>query len=78
VMLYQMLTGRLPQGLFEMPSEQVAGLDPRYDAIVAKALREDRVLRYQSAAELRQELFNVLTQAAPEVEEQSGGVGWYL
>lgn len=78
VMLYQMLTGRLPQGLFEMPSEQVAGIDPRYDAIVAKALREDRALRYQSAAELRQELSNVLTQAAPEVEEQSGGVGWYL
>jgi serine/threonine protein kinase len=35
VMLYQMLTGRLPQGIFEMPSLLVAGLDPRYDAIIA-------------------------------------------
>ncbi len=78
VMLYQMLTGKLPQGLFGMPSEEVAGLDPRYDAIVAKALREDRSLRYQSAAELRQELFVTFNQAAPEVEEQSGGVSWYL
>lgn len=78
VMLYQMLTGKLPQGLFGMPSEEVAGLDPRYDAIVAKALREDRSLRYQTAAELRQELFDALNQTYSGAEEPSDGVGWYL
>jgi len=78
VMLYQMLTGRLPQGLFEMPSEVVAGIDPRFDGIVSKALREDRSLRYQTAEELRLDLSDVLNQTAPAVEPQSGGVSWYL
>jgi len=68
VMLYQMLTGKLPQGLFEMPSLQVKGLDPRYDGIVAKALREDRNLRYASAVELRHDLDAILTQPVAGVE----------
>jgi serine/threonine protein kinase len=62
VMLYQMLTGKLPQGMFEMPSFQVPGLDPRYDRIVAKALRDDREVRYQAAADLRHDLDAILTQ----------------
>lgn len=73
VMLYQMLTGKLPQGMFEMPSFQVPGLDPRYDRIVAKALREDRSVRYQAAADLRHDLDAILTQpvekVAPEADE---------
>lgn len=68
VMLYQMLTGKLPQGLFEMPSLQVPGLDPRYDRIVAKALREDRNVRYQQASELRHDLDAILTQPVVKVE----------
>ena len=68
VMLYQMLTGKLPQGLFEMPSLQVPGLDPRYDGIVAKALREDRAVRYQEASELRHDLDAILTQPVVKVE----------
>jgi serine/threonine protein kinase len=74
VMLYQMLTGKLPQGMFEMPSLQVAGLDPRYDRIVARALRDDRELRYQAALELRHDLDAILTQpvekVVPEAEEE--------
>jgi serine/threonine protein kinase/formylglycine-generating enzyme required for sulfatase activity len=74
VMLYQMLTGKLPQGMFEMPSFQVPGLDPRYDRIVAKALREDRSVRYQAAAELRHDLDAILTQpvekTAPDAETE--------
>jgi formylglycine-generating enzyme required for sulfatase activity len=68
VMLYQMLTGKLPQGLFELPSLQVPGLDPRYDNIVAKALREDRDVRYQDAAELRHDLDAILTQPVVKAE----------
>lgn len=68
VMLYQMLTGKLPQGLFEMPSLQVPGLDPRYDGIIAKALREDRAVRYQQASELRHDLDAILTQPVMKVE----------
>jgi serine/threonine protein kinase len=68
VMLYQMLTGKLPKGLFEMPSKLVAGLDPRFDDILNKALREDREIRHQSAMEFRAELDRILTQPVPKVE----------
>jgi serine/threonine protein kinase len=42
VMLYQMLTGRLPSGVFELPSLQIPGLNPRFDQIITRALREER------------------------------------
>jgi serine/threonine protein kinase len=62
VMLYEMLTGKLPQGLFEMPSLQVPGLDPRYDSIISSAMRDDRDRRYQSVLEMRRALDGILTQ----------------
>jgi serine/threonine protein kinase len=62
VMLYQMLTGKVPHGLFEMPSLQVPGLDPRYDVIISSAMREDREKRYQSVLEMRRALDGILTQ----------------
>jgi formylglycine-generating enzyme required for sulfatase activity/serine/threonine protein kinase len=68
VMLYYMLTGKLPQGMFELPSLQVPGLDPRYDGIIAKALRDDRSIRYQSTADLRRDLDAILTQPVVKVE----------
>jgi serine/threonine protein kinase len=68
VMLYQMLTGKLPQGLFEMPSMQVPGLDPRYDAIVAGAMREDREQRYQRILDMRRALDAILTQPVQKTE----------
>ncbi len=81
VMLYQMFTTRLPQGLFEMPSVYVAGLDARYDEIISRSLRVDRELRFQSAEELGQALAQVLTQAPQtedEDEDQGHGMGWFL
>jgi serine/threonine protein kinase len=66
VMLYHMLTGRLPQGMFELPSLKVPGLDPRLDGIIARAMRENCDQRYQSAAELRFDLVNILTQPVPQ------------
>ena len=71
VMLYQMLTGKIPQGMFELPSLQVSGLDPRYDGIIAKALREDREKRYQSVGEMRHDLDGILTQPVVKVEENA-------
>ncbi|MFN7560846.1 MAG: bifunctional serine/threonine-protein kinase/formylglycine-generating enzyme family protein, partial [Prosthecobacter sp.] len=71
VMLYQMLTGKIPQGMFELPSLQVKGLDPRYDGIIAKALREDRDKRYGRAVELRHDLDAILTQPVVKVEEHA-------
>ncbi len=65
VMLYQMLTGKLPQGMFELPSKQVPGLDPRFDGIVSEALRERVEDRYQDAGRMRLALDALLTQPVP-------------
>jgi serine/threonine protein kinase len=75
VMLYQMLTGKIPHGMFQMPSTQVPGLDPRYDAIVSKAMMEDREERYPQISEMRVELDSILTQpvvkSEPDQPEQA-------
>ena len=71
VMLYQMLTGHVPHGVFELPSLKVPGLDPRLDSIIARAMRENRDQRYQSAGELRSDLVSVLTQPVPQNLEMS-------
>jgi serine/threonine protein kinase len=68
VMLYHMLTGGLPHGMFELPSLQVPGLDPRYDAIISRALRNDRDKRYQSVVELRHDLDAILTRPVVVVD----------
>ncbi len=68
VMLYQMLTGKVPQGLFEMPSLQVPGLDPRYDAIVSSAMRENRDQRYQHIIDMRRALDAIVTQPVQKSE----------
>lgn len=56
VMLYQMLTGELPRGMFKLPSRLVPGLDERLDAIICKAMEPDPADRQQSARELLGEL----------------------
>jgi serine/threonine protein kinase len=71
VMLYQMLTGKLPQGVFSLPSLQVPGLDPRYDTIIAKAMMEDREERYQSAREMRSDLDGILTQPVVKADPEA-------
>ncbi len=62
VMLYHMLTGKVPYGAFEMPSFQIPGMDPRLDTIVAKAMRESPDNRYRSADAMRRDLVGILTQ----------------
>lgn len=60
VMLYNMLTGRVPRGVFA-PASKLAGTDPRIDAVVTKAMQTERDDRYQSALELRRDLDVILT-----------------
>jgi eukaryotic-like serine/threonine-protein kinase len=55
VMLYQMLTGKLPRGMFQRPSAQ-RRVDRRYDRIVIKCLQEDPAKRYQSMNQLLTDL----------------------
>jgi serine/threonine protein kinase len=60
VMLYQMLTGEIPRGIWTLPGQRM-GTDPRFDAIITKAMQTDRDVRYQTAAELRRDLDTILT-----------------
>ncbi len=53
VMLYQMLTGEVPRGMFKLPSEKDPGTDPRFDEIICKAMEQDREERYQTASDVR-------------------------
>lgn len=68
VMLYHMLTGGLPQGMFELPP----GLDPRYDGIISRALRNDRELRYQTVVELRRDLDAIIAQPVVKPAAKAG------
>ncbi|MDZ4402556.1 protein kinase [Prosthecobacter sp.] len=59
VMLYQMLAGEIPRGLWTLPGQRL-GTDPRFDAIITKAMQTDRDYRYQTAADLRRDLDTIL------------------
>ncbi|RMG20578.1 MAG: serine/threonine protein kinase [Deltaproteobacteria bacterium] len=50
VLLYETLTGEVPEGRFRLPSERRAGLDARLDEIVCKALEADPADRFQRAS----------------------------
>jgi len=67
VMLYQMLTGEIPRGMWSMPSTKV-GSDPRFDAVIQKAMQTDRELRYQDATEIRHDLDVIMTQPLQKEE----------
>ncbi|MEQ1751899.1 MAG: protein kinase, partial [Prosthecobacter sp.] len=70
VMLYHMLTGQVPRGAFDLPSKRL-GTDPRFDAIIQKAMQMDRDSRYQSSAEIRRDLDVILTTPLVEAGGKS-------
>ena len=64
VVLYEMLTGSLPRGKFEPPSQRVA-VDVRLDSIVLKALEREPTRRYQHALEIKTDVERVDAVADP-------------
>lgn len=58
VMFYEMLTGHLPKGSWEPPSDQ-AQVDPKVDEIIQKALQREPGRRYQQVSELSDDLGKV-------------------
>lgn len=73
VTLYQMLTGEIPRGFWEMPSARV-GTDARFDAIIERALQPKPEARYQSSAELRRDLEKIQTEPRSAAAPGSAGI----
>ncbi len=67
VVFYEMLTGELPVGRFQKPTEGL-DLDERLDEIVMRTLERERELRFQTADDVKTEV-GALGEAAP-VESQ--------
>jgi serine/threonine protein kinase len=63
VVLYEMLTGELPLGVFPPPSRK-ARLDERLDAIVLRSLAKEPGERYASAREFKAEILSLARPAA--------------
>src|SRR3954451_8060122 len=55
VVLYEMLTGELPIGRFQPPSQKVQ-LDVRIDDVVLRTLEKEPDRRYQRASQVKTEL----------------------
>jgi predicted Ser/Thr protein kinase len=64
VVLYEMLTGELPIGRFELPSHRVQ-VDVRFDQVVLRALEKERERRYQKASEVKTDVESIATTALP-------------
>ena len=61
VVLYEMLTGELPIGRFDLPSERVPGLDARLDAILERGLAKDPDRRFERASAMGRALGDIVT-----------------
>ncbi len=56
VVFYELLTGRVPAGHFDPPSEIRKGVSPELDAVVLRAMHADPASRYQHASEIREDV----------------------
>jgi serine/threonine protein kinase len=63
VVFYEMLTGELPLGKFQLPSRK-AKLDARLDDVVLKALEKEPELRYQQAVQVKTDLETIASTVA--------------
>ncbi len=72
VLIYEMLTGELPLGRFQLPSQKAA-VDSRMDELVLRAMERNPRQRCQSASEVRLQLeaiAGVASRLSPEVSRK--------
>src|SRR5438067_328973 len=62
VLLFEALTGQAPGGL-ELPSELRPSVDPRWDAVIKRALARDPARRFESVAALRAQVAPLVGRA---------------
>ncbi len=65
VVFYELLTGELPIGRFEVPSRK-AKVDARLDAVVLKTLENQPDRRYQHASEVKSDVDSIVAGPAPD------------
>jgi serine/threonine-protein kinase len=65
VVFYEMLTGELPIGRFEVPSQKVQ-IDVRLDEVVLRTLESEPKRRYQAASEIRTDLDSIAARPATD------------
>ena len=75
VLLYEMLTGELPRGVFQPPSRK-SGSDARLDDVVQRALQERPEDRYQAAADFKKDVTSV-QNFAPAVAANGSRKRWW-
>ena len=63
VMIYQMITGLLPRGVWKPPSQR-AGVASQWDDIVGRAMQSDPSDRYQHASEVKTDVSSILLAAS--------------
>jgi hypothetical protein len=64
VVFYEMLTGELPVGRFEVPSKKVQ-VDVRLDNVVLRSLESEPDRRYQHASEIKTDVTTIVRDSAP-------------
>ena len=73
VVFYEMLTGELPLGKFQPPSQKVQ-VDVRLDEVVLHALEKEPERRYQHASEVKTDVETLASSAGP-ARPQAGPEG---
>ncbi len=68
VMLYEMLTGTRPAGVFDPPSFKVQ-VDVRLDAVVLKAMQQEPERRYQLVSEMGKDVDHIRSTPMPRVAQ---------
>ena len=66
VVFYEMLTGELPIGRFEVPSQKVH-VDVRLDDIVLRTLEAEPQRRYQHASQIKSDVLSLTSTADPNL-----------
>jgi len=64
VILYELLTGKLPESIYT-PASTIAGCDPRFDQIIRKATHPTPAMRYRAAEEIANALEDIRQNKKP-------------